>query len=216
MEYGLTIKRQETTTHIKEGFESPRPSFQPSPLAKKLSLFEIIQPERSPAPTVHDQKLAQLMDKVRQQADFIPLKLEGSNKRSVIQSSVKSAPIVVSTIDDETYIRKTRKGTNLHDPEIKELFHKAGGANYMVSGLSYAQAFESMRRVILKRIADKGKAKQEIVPYQRCLSSSIKSSITPGMPKREEFVARDNATRDAKERLATEKWLRNQFPKKVR
>lgn len=215
MDFGLTIKRPDNSSSKEtgEGFQSPIPSFKPSPLAKKLSLFEIIEPDRSPAPTVHDAKLAQLMDKVRQRPDFTPIEFKESKSRPV-QPVSKSAPIIPSSIDDETFIRKTRAGTNLHDPEIKELFHKAGGANYLVSGLSYAQAFEAMRRVILKRIAEKGKAKQEIAPYQRCLSSNVKSSVTPGTPTQEQFIARDSAEQEAKKRQANERWLRNQFQRR--
>ncbi len=106
-------------------------------------------------------------------------------------------------LDNATFIRRTRD-TNIHTPEMTALFWANGGGKHMVGGLSYAQAFDNLRREKMRILQG---AKASSTPYQRNVGMipGIKV-ITPGMPTQKDrerkLRAQDRATRI----VANEKW----------
>jgi hypothetical protein len=56
--------------------------------------------------------------------------------------------------DEATFIRRTNSG-DYHTPEMKRLFYANGGAEYLKSGLSYANAFSNLRQSKMKVLREK-------------------------------------------------------------
>lgn len=106
-------------------------------------------------------------------------------------------------LDDMTFIRKTRDG-NVHTPEMQALFWANGGERHMVGGLSYAQAFDNLRREKMRKLQGE---KAASTPYQRHTALIPGAKVmTPGMPSQRDRDRKRNAQVRATRIVANEVW----------
>lgn len=217
MTFGITVKKPDT--RVKEdSFEGKRPTFS----APKDD--EIITPKsqdhHDPAPSLVKRaesegkdKIAELLAKVQQaakdQAKIIETaKKPKTTKKKTVSAEGETTTVEVVTgrapvdpthiISDAEFVKRTRAGDlfSIHDPEIKLLFWANGGEYHLVGGLSYAQAFENLRREKLNRIAFPTKSDGSEEKYRRVrpLPPGTRAYVS-GMP---DIAAKAQAEQEAK------------------
>lgn len=111
-------------------------------------------------------------------------------------------------VDDKEFIRRTRSG-DYHSPEMKALFYANGGDQFLVGGISYAVAFDNLRREKMRKL--QGAKQVSSTPYQRHTSVIPGAKvITPGMPSQQDRDRQRQAQQEASVReeltTANEKW----------
>lgn len=216
MTYGITIKKPDT--RVKEDtFEGKRPTFT-APKDDDLTSPKS-QDHHEPAPSLvkraeieGNDKIATLLAKVQQdakdQAKIIETvkkpRAASKKKDSSSEGETTEGPVTTGRapvdpahiLSDAEFVKRTRAGDlfSIHDPEVKLLFWANGGEDHYKGGLSYAQAFENLRREKLNRIAFPNKGNEERYHRVRPLPPGTKAYVS-GVP---DMVAKSQADQDAK------------------
>lgn len=124
-------------------------------------------------------------------------KTSGASGNKTASSKFQSDDVV----DDTTFIQRTR--VDIHSPEVQALFWANGGERHMVAGLTYAQAFENLRREKMQLIKH---PKPSPTAYSRHTSLPQGKVITPGIPTSEERTLQLEAASQARRLISNERW----------
>lgn len=218
---------------MSDRFSAPRPVFQPTSNQNAIEATTPKQKDTTPAASVVERleaeghselaaMLAHAQAAARENAEVIegrtprtriPREERFSKKWDKIDQPV-SAPTPgqqqtnkfqpSDVLDDATFIRRTRD-SNIHTPEMTALFWANGGERHMIAGLSYAQAFDNLRREKMRNL--QGGVKAASTPYQRhgSLPEGIRT-MTPGMPTQTERDRHREAQLRQKRVVVNEKW----------
>lgn len=151
-------------------FTSKRPVFQAPKNAVALEAMAPRLKDNSPAPSVKTRAeasgnfdvaalIAASHMLVKRNAKVIDQGYNPRQSRTVPTQSLKVAKETApkfqpsDVVDNATFIRKTR-ALDTHSPEAQALFWANGGEHYMVAGLTFAQAFDNMRREMMLHLSN--------------------------------------------------------------
>lgn len=208
-------------------FQSKAPTFQTTDNPNALEATTPQDRDTAPAPSIVERveqtgnlELAALLEKLQQDAKAHARVIEAPKrvprKRTQAPTADSDTPVAAAptlapmplfqesdVVDDATFIRKTRDG-NVHTPEMRALFWANGGAQHLVGGLSYAQAFDNLRREKMRNL--QGGVKASTTPYQRHSTLQPGAKVrTPGIPTQADRKRRHQAEQQTRV-VATHKW----------
>lgn len=200
-----------------ERFTAPRPAFV-TPKDEGL-LTPKSQDHHAPAPSLvtravseGNDKIAALLEKAQKDAKEQAKIIEAAKKPSTQKKRTKkeeeksegstSGPQFEPhhVMSDIEFVKLTRAGDNftIHDPEVKAIFWANGGERHLVGDLSYAQAFENLRREKLNSLLPGSKSETK---YNRVLPLPPGTKVwTPGVPTMSDLAAKARAEAEAKAR----------------
>ena len=219
---------------MQDRFTSPRPTFQATSNQNAIEAITPKEKDTTPSLSVVERLeqsgniyLASLLEEAQKKAkEHATLASARAHER--LRTRRESAPVVEDdseklptfnepdvpvvaankfqpsdVLDDMTFIRKTRDG-NVHTTEMQALFWANGGEKHMVGGLSYAQAFDNLRREKMRKLQGE---KAASTPYQRHTTLIPGAKVmTPGMPSQRDRDRKRNAQVRATRIVANEVW----------
>jgi hypothetical protein len=208
-------------------FTSPRPSFRAPTNASALEAMAPRLKDTTPAPSVvaraeaagnvdlaaliaasqtmakQNAKVIERDKKPRQARAPKGETAEAETPKVAKEPTPKFQPSDV--VDDVEFIRRTRS-INTHTPEAQSLFWANGGEHHMTAGLTYAQAYDNLRREKIARLHD-AKLGKPTTPYRRAVSLPTDTRIvTPGLPTQQDRMRQQAARDRALLTVSNERW----------
>jgi hypothetical protein len=198
-------------------FVAPKPVFKPTTNAAATEAMTPRPRDNQPAPSVSERVaaegndlLATLLRASQEAAKTAAKALEqqktprtpGKKKETALTQgqtapnlAAKEAVARFSAADicsDQDFIIRTRR-LDILSPEVRALFHANGGDKYLLPGVTFAVAFENLKREIMGRLRSNNKTP---APYSRHTNVS-RDSLKPvhGMPEPPSYGARQEAER---------------------
>ena len=199
-------------------FSSPRPHYKLPVNTHAIEAMAQVEKDTTPAPSVVARvsatgnidlaaMIAATQAAARSHAKLVeheakPRASRVSKTSTVVEPTRVLAPLFQpeDVVGDAEFIKRTRT-IEIHTPEAKALFHANGGGRYLSAGLTYAQAYDMLRKDKMARPVS------NTAPYRRAAPTPTNAKIVvPGMPDPQDRQRYLQAEEDAKRVVSNQRW----------